>query len=149
MEAEKHKVMATEFALALAEGLTATSHFDEALHTIESAITDAARSGEEFELAEMLRIKAQTLCAAHGHATSEADDCLTCSLQRARRQTALGWELRSATTLAQRRRQDENFAEAFNILAPVYSRFTEGHGTRDLRIARTLISDLRRHSAHL
>ncbi len=83
METEKHKVMATGFAVALADGLIATLQFDEALHTIANAIREAARSGEEFELPEMLRVKAQILCSTHGLGTNEVDDCLICSLEHA------------------------------------------------------------------
>lgn len=148
MEAEKHKVMSTGFAVALAGGLAATSQYEEALATIASAIEDASLSGEEFELPEMLRVKAQVLCAAHGREATEVDDCLNCSLEHARRQSALGWELRAATTLAQRRKQEGRMPEAYGILAPVYSRFMEGHGTRDLKIAKNLMSDLRREGWH-
>lgn len=145
MEAEKLRIVSPSFAVALADGLAAISRYDEALETIAKAISEAELTGEMFELPEMLRVKAQVLCAALGREATEVDDCLHCSLEHARRQAALGWELRSATTLAQRRRQEGRISEAYDILMPVYGRFVEGHGTRDLKIAKGLIGDLHRH----
>jgi len=64
------------------------------------------------------------------------------SIQLARRQSALAWELRTTTSLALLRRKQDRRDEAHGALAAVYDRFTEGFGTRDLRAARRLLDEL-------
>jgi hypothetical protein len=51
----------------------------------------------------------------------------------------VSWQLRSAMALARiHARRGEN-AQALRLLTPIYSRFTEGFETRDLRAARQLL----------
>jgi predicted ATPase len=64
------------------------------------------------------------------------------SLAVAREQSALAWELRSATALARLLSENGRRDQARDTLAPVYDRFTEGFETADLRIARQLIHEL-------
>jgi predicted ATPase/DNA-binding winged helix-turn-helix (wHTH) protein len=58
----------------------------------------------------------------------------------ARRQGALAWELRAVTSLARLRHDEGRTAEARALLAPVLDRFREGHSTRDVVDARTLLA---------
>jgi predicted ATPase len=60
----------------------------------------------------------------------------------ARRQGALSWELRSATSLARLLRDQGRSAEALALLQPVYDGFTEGFGTADLITAKQLLGEL-------
>jgi hypothetical protein len=61
----------------------------------------------------------------------------------ARRQGALSWELRAATSLARLWRDQKRTKEAWGLLTPVYDRFTEGFKTADLKAAKALLGDLR------
>jgi predicted ATPase len=65
------------------------------------------------------------------------------ALDWGRRQGALAWELRTATSLARLWRDQGNSAAAREVLQPVYDRFTEGFETADLRSARALLDTLR------
>jgi predicted ATPase len=58
----------------------------------------------------------------------------------ARRQGALAWELRTATSAAELLISQARAAEAPDILAPIYERFTEGFETGDIRAARETLS---------
>jgi predicted ATPase len=60
----------------------------------------------------------------------------------ARRQGALSWELRAATSLARRWRDQVRSKQARELLAPVYDRSTEGFATADLREAKSLLEEL-------
>lgn len=62
-------------------------------------------------------------------------------LDWARRQQALSWELRCATSLVQLWHHSARGNEARELLAQVYGRFTEGFATADLRAAETLIDE--------
>jgi predicted ATPase len=64
------------------------------------------------------------------------------SLDLARRQGALAWELRSAMSLARLLRDRQRVAEACDLLSRTVDRFSEGFGTADLRAATTLMADL-------
>ena len=71
-----------------------------------------------------------------------AEAKLVRALEIAREQTALSWELRVATSLVRLRRRQGRAAEARELLATTYGRFTEGFGTVDLNVAKALLDDL-------
>jgi predicted ATPase len=64
------------------------------------------------------------------------------ALDWARRQGALSWELRAATSLAGLLRDQGRIGEARDLLAPIYERFTEGFGTADLQAGKKLLDEL-------
>ena len=142
LHAERHTILVTIFASALAEGLRKAGHFDEALITINGAVAGAASRGATFDMPELLRIKGQILAAMPRPDRTLAANYLMQSLVVAREQSALAWELRSATALARLLSENGQREKARDTLAPVYGRFTEGLETADLRIARALIRDL-------
>jgi predicted ATPase len=90
------------------------------------------------------RIKGHPLASAPRSDPSEAKAWLLRSLESARQQSALGWELRTATTLARLLSGQGRRTEAHDLLAGTYGRFTEGFGTSDLKTARRLLDDLSR-----
>jgi predicted ATPase len=65
------------------------------------------------------------------------------SLEWARRQGALAWELRGATSLARLWRRQGKTTQARKLLATVYRRFSEGFDTADLVTAKALLQSLR------
>jgi predicted ATPase/DNA-binding winged helix-turn-helix (wHTH) protein len=142
LHAEQHNILATVFTSAVAEGLGKTGQFDEALITINGALARATSCGVTFDMAELLRIKGQILAAMQRPDRASAADCLMQALAVAREQSALAWELRSATALARLLAEDGRRDQARDTLAAVYDRFTEGFETADLRIAGRLIQDL-------
>ena len=76
-------------------------------------------------------------------AAETAEDHFGQALDWARRQGALSWELRAATSLARLWRDQHRPKAARDILAAVYDRFTEGFETTDLKAAKLLLDDLR------
>jgi len=136
----RHRIMTTVFATTLAEALASLRHFDEALQTIEQAIAQIGADGESFDMPEMLRVKGKVL-ALIGR-TADAEGVLRRSLETARTQSALGWELRAAITLGRLYQMNGRPAEAKALVAPLQARFTEGLGSLDLIAARTLLQDL-------
>ena len=52
------------------------------------------------------------------------------------------WELRASVSLASLWRDEGRHAEARDLLAPIYGRFTEGFGTPDLKEAKALLDEL-------
>jgi hypothetical protein len=66
------------------------------------------------------------------------------ALTIARRQGALAWELRAATTIAELLISSGQGQEARDLLAPVVARVTEGFDTGDLRYATALLASMGR-----
>jgi predicted ATPase/DNA-binding winged helix-turn-helix (wHTH) protein len=143
LHSEQHNILLTVFAAALTEGLRKTGQFEEALLTINVAIGRAISSGATFHMAELLRLKAEVLADMPGIDRSAAVDCLNESLKFAREQSALAYELRSATTLSRLLSESGQREGARNTLEPVLGRFTEGFETSDLKLARALLENLR------
>jgi predicted ATPase/DNA-binding winged helix-turn-helix (wHTH) protein len=136
LASKQHMLLTPQFGAALAEALAAAGQFDQALATIDGAIAQRSLSGASFDMPEMLRIKAQILMrCAQG---SSAEQCLMQSLELARDQSALSWELRSATALVRAR---PTSSEARRLLGAVRDRFVEGFDTPDLLLARQLLGD--------
>jgi predicted ATPase len=91
----------------------------------------------------LLRIKGELLLLQGGSGTAAAtEDHYHQALGWARRQGALSWELRTATSLARLLRDQNRSSEAIALLAPIYNRFTEGFETADLKTAKALIDSL-------
>ena len=63
-------------------------------------------------------------------------------LNRARRQQAKMWELRTSTSLARLWQSQGKRQDAYELLAPVYGWFTEGFDTKDLQDAKALLAEL-------
>jgi hypothetical protein len=93
--------------------------------------------------AEILRAKGEIVLKQRASdAVLAAETLFRRSLGMARQQKALSWELRAATSLARLWREQGRVRGAYDLLAPVYGRFTEGFGTADLVRARTLLDEL-------
>lgn len=89
---------------------------------------------------ERLRIDAE-LALWHDAtgATAAAEAKLLRSLTIAHEQTALSWELRGAMSLARLWQRQRRYADARDVLATAYAKFTEGFDTADLLAARALL----------
>jgi hypothetical protein len=138
----------TEFAGALVEGLVRTGNISQGLAAIGDALEHSERNEEAWCIAELLRRKGELLLTGGGRAeATAAEDCFVRALDLARQQGALSWELRVATSLARLWRDQTQTQKAVELLAPVYHSFTEGFETTDLKAAKALVDDLRRHRA--
>ena len=127
---------------ALAEALALQGDLDAALNLIDECLEQIERPGwqEQWHLAEVLRLKGWML--THQGKGEEAETQLRASIDCARRQQAKSWELRSSTTLAKLLAERGEREAARELLAPIYSWFTEGFGTKDLKEAKALIEEL-------
>jgi tetratricopeptide (TPR) repeat protein len=130
------------------EALGRTGKIGDGLVLIEEAIDHAERAGERWLIADLLRVKGELflLQSAQG-AEAAAGDHFRQALDWARRQGALSWELRAATSLTRLLRGQGRFADAMALLQPVYDRFTEGFDTADLMAAKALLDALPKPAA--
>ena len=112
----------------------------EGLRILEGSLVWAEETGSRFFDAEVYRTRAELLLLAQRQ--DEAEQSYQRALETAREQKARMWELRAACGLARLLRDQGRQAEAHDLLAPVYSWFSEGFDTRDLQVARALLDRL-------
>jgi predicted ATPase len=113
-----------------------------ALDLIDQVIAQIERPGceERHYYAEALRIRGWLLLLSGD--LEEAERAHIASLAWARQQRAKSWELRTATGYARLMRDQGRAREARELLAPIYSWFTEGFATKDLKEAKILLEEL-------
>jgi predicted ATPase/DNA-binding winged helix-turn-helix (wHTH) protein len=129
-------------ASQMAEILGRVGRIGEGLATIEQAIGHSVRDEERWATAELLRIKGELLILQSGTAAAAAAaDHFQKALNLGRRQGALYWELRAATSFARLLRNQGRIDKARSLLQPVYGRFTEGFDTSDAKAARGLLNE--------
>jgi predicted ATPase len=110
------------------------------LATIQETLVRCEARDERWYIAELLRIKGElVIMEGAADAAVAAEGYFLRALDWARRQQALSWELRTATSLARLWRDQNRAAEARELLGSVYGHFTEGFDTADLREAKSLL----------
>ena len=112
------------------------------LTVLAEVLADGHNTGLCYCEAELYRLKGELLLQQAVGWGGEAEACFRQALDVARHQQAKSWELRAATSLARLWQQQGKRAEAREILAPVYSWFTEGFDTADLQEAKALLDAL-------
>ncbi|MDI4237376.1 winged helix-turn-helix domain-containing protein [Bradyrhizobium sp. Arg237L] len=135
LRTEQRNILLPSNSRALAEGLARTGNSAEATSIIDAAVANALRGSGTFELPDLLRARATVLLAASPANWPAAEASLKDSLDCARQQHALGWELRSAMALARLWMEHGRVDEARSLLGDVYGQFTEGFETADLKEA--------------
>ena len=131
------------YLAVLAEAYAAAGNLTRALEVIEEAIARAERHGGHWCTPEFLRVKGNLLLRGDARDAAQAAEAqFLTGLDLSRKQGALAWELRAATSIARLRHDRGHSDAAYRVLAPVYGRFAEGHGTADLRAAKAVLDRL-------
>jgi predicted ATPase len=126
----------------LAEAYGARGQAEEGLRLLAEARAVVHETGERFHEAELYRTQGDLLLRPATPDAHQAETCFQQALDVARRQRAKSWELRAAMSLARLWQQQGKYAEARELLAPVYNWFTEGFDTADLQDAKALLDEL-------
>jgi class 3 adenylate cyclase/predicted ATPase len=118
---------------------------EEALLSIEEALSIMQETNERYHEAEIYRLRGEFLLRQNEtRAMAAAEAQFQRSMNVARSQEAKSLELRTASSFARLRAQQGRFEEGADLLSTVYSWFTEGFDTPDLRDARHLLDVLSR-----
>jgi class 3 adenylate cyclase len=131
----------TDCELHLVESFFLEGRTVEARVHLHAARVHCANYGETYLAAEIDRWESLLLQSEQA-VPAIVDEYLMKSLDIARRQGTRLLELRTATTFARILIDRGERARAADVLAPVYSWFTEGFGTTDLKNAKALLQEL-------
>jgi predicted ATPase len=142
LHAARYELVTTTLMISLAQGLALDGEWAQAERTIDDTLHLVETNGDLLYMPEVLRTKALILACDGDGDLVRAEENFLLALACAGRQSALSWELKAATSFAAMRQAQGRVDEAGEILEPVYARFTEGFGTRDLVEAKALLSRL-------
>ena len=142
----------------LAEAYGKAEQAEEGLTALAEALATVNTTGERMYEAELYRLKGElTLQQFMGHGSqlkvtnpqfppspshTEAEACFQRAIEIARRQSAKSLELRAVMSLCRLWQQQGRKDEARQLLADIYSWFTEGFDTKDLQEAKALLEEL-------
>jgi predicted ATPase len=123
----------------LAEALIEAGDGDLISPTIDEELERAERQQAPSMIPDLLRIRGELLLLHDDDNPELARHYFTRSIECARAQGALSWELRAALSLARLESSENRPREAHKLLRAVYDRFTEGFDTSDLKSAKRLL----------
>jgi predicted ATPase len=133
------------FLTLLPAAYGATGQPEEGLAILVETQALMDKTGIRFGAAELYRLTGELLLNAKcgvRHTELTPEECFQKALDVARRQEAKSWELRAAASLARLWQSQDKRQDAHDLLAPVYSWFTEGFDTADLQEAQALLEEL-------
>jgi len=132
----------TAFLSILADSLAAADRAADGMEVINQALARSTANEERWCAPELLRVKGELLLRdGHADAVQRAEMLFAASLEQARQQQALAWELRTAASMARLHRRKGRARDGRALLEGVYSRFSEGFATADLRNAKSLLDE--------
>jgi predicted ATPase len=127
----------------LAEALGAVGDVPGGLSVIQEAIGRSEEDEERWHIAEFLRIKGELFRLQDGPSAIEAAvDSFQQSIEWARTQSVISWELRAALSLARLRVTQMRTAEARELMISTLAKFKEGFETADLMAAKAFLEQL-------
>ncbi len=137
-------LLVSYFCTVLAEVSAHLGHTEDGLQALAEAHTLVEQHEERWWEAEVCRLRGVLLLRQTVTPQAEAETWLQRALDVARRQEAKSLELRAAMSLSRLWQQQGKQAEARDLLAPIYTWFTEGFDTADMQEAKTLLDALGR-----
>ncbi len=126
----------------LARAHAGLGQFEAAWRCIGEAMTAAKITKETWCEADIHRTAGDIALMSPEPDAATAQAHFERAIAIARAQQAKSWELRAATSLARLWRDHGKRQQARDLLAPVYSWFTEGSDTLDLKAAKALLEEL-------
>ena len=108
---------------------------------IAEALAVAEKNEERMYEAELYRLKGE-LTLAQSSVQKEAEECFHKAIAIARKQQAKSLELRAVMSVSRLWQQQGKKKESHEMLAKLYSWFTEGFDTKDLQEAKALLEQL-------
>ena len=141
------------FLALLAQAHQRAGEYSLALQTLDAALQVIIRTGERTYTAELSRLKGE-LCLILAEkakvvnseetqpTAAQAESYFQEALAIARQQNAKSWELRAARSLSELWHSQNRSKDAYDLLKPIHTWFSEGTDTKDYIRAKKLLKDL-------
>jgi predicted ATPase len=126
----------------LAEAYGRAGQPEAGLQVLAEAVTLMATTEMWWSEAEMSRLEGELRLQLASPEIPQAEACFQQALEVARRQQAKSLELRAALSLARLWQQQGKRGSARQLLAQIYTWFTEGLDSSDLQEAKALLGEL-------
>jgi predicted ATPase len=126
----------------LAEAYGQSGRVEAGLRLLAEARAAVEQTGARFWEAEVQRLTGELLLRQAVPDEAQAAACFQQALDVAHRQQARSLELRAAMSLSRLWQRQGKRAAVYDLLAPLYSWFTEGFDTPDLQDARAMLEAL-------
>jgi predicted ATPase/class 3 adenylate cyclase len=136
------KVFRPYYLAFLAEAHGKVGQAEEGLTMLAEALEAVHKTRERIYEAELYRLKGVLLLVRSAENHEEAEAYFRQALHAARHQQAKSLELRAAVSLSRLWQYQGKHEQARQLLAPIYSWFTEGFDTADLQEAKALLVKL-------
>jgi non-specific serine/threonine protein kinase len=130
------------FRTRLATILNAVGRIEESEREIDQTLQLALDVGYRWFVPEILRVKGELLQKRDPDNVPMIEDLFRRSMDQARAQGALYWELSAAASLADLLLRQNRPSEGHAILSPVYARLTEGREAPRALWAKNLLAEL-------
>jgi predicted ATPase len=125
----------------LGDAFIQTGNTGEADSVLDQALTAAQTSGDRCHDAKLHRLKGE-LAEREGAPPEALEQHFSRALDITKEQGSKAWELRATISLARVQARHGHRTDAGEMLDNLYSSFTEGFCTPDLREAKTLLAEL-------
>jgi predicted ATPase len=129
------------FLSLLARLETQASGAKKGLDLLTDALGQVRETGERWFEPELHRLTGELMLRLRAVDRTEVEERLQHAAEIAREQHADLWELRATTSLARLRITQNRGGEARDLLAPLWSKFTEGFATPDLQSAKRVLCE--------
>jgi class 3 adenylate cyclase/predicted ATPase len=130
------------FLIHLGRAYAELGQFEQAQRSIDEAMAAIENTKERWFEGEVHRTAGEIALMWPKPDVVKAEGYFERALAVARGQLAKSWELRAAMSMARLWRDQGKRQQAHDLLAPVYSWFTEGFDTADLKDAKALLDEL-------
>jgi predicted ATPase/DNA-binding winged helix-turn-helix (wHTH) protein len=135
----RYEMLVTDFVSELAISLAKQDEHAEALALIDDSIATQLRSKRPLHLPALFLAKGMALVYGEARQISSAQECFEEAMALAGQQSALSFELRAGLELARLWIGQGQIRRAYDLIGPIYGRFTEGLATPDLILARQIL----------
>jgi predicted ATPase len=145
LPAENRCIQMPLYRMLLATEFGRIGQMERARSFAAAAESTVKKTGERWAAPEILRIQGSLLCREPSRDDQAAMRLFKRSLASARKLGAVGWELRTAISIARLAGEGANAsrrAEALDLLMSTRAKFASAETSRDLREADDLINEL-------
>jgi predicted ATPase/DNA-binding winged helix-turn-helix (wHTH) protein len=139
LRALRYEMLVADFVAELAVSLAKQNARAEALALVDDSIAAQIKANRPLHLPALFLAKGLVFASGDLPDTRSAESCFERAMTVARQQAALSFELRAGLELACAWIDRGEFTRAHDLIRPVYSRFSEGFATPDLKLAKGVL----------